>query len=82
MKRIKEDLFARTCLILGFSTTGLVSFDIPLRREALLMEDVKAKLPKSQEFVFSRRAPNSSRLVVSVCNMQRLLIGRTNNKGL
>ena len=52
MKRIKEDLFARTCLILGFSTTGLVSFDIPLRREALLMEDVKTKLSKSQEFAF------------------------------
>ena len=53
MKRIKEDLFARTCLILGFSTTGLVSFDIPLRREALLMEDVKTKFyPKVRSSFF------------------------------
>ena len=49
--------FPRTCLILGFSTTGLVSFDIPLRREALLIG--KTKLTKSQESKICLEGPQT-----------------------
>jgi len=65
-----RNIMEAVCLILGFSTTGLVSFDIPLRREALLIEKTK-----SWESDIFRRAPNSSRLVASASKVG-LLGGR------
>ena len=64
-------------MILGFSTTGLVSFDIPLRREALLIEKTK-----SWESDIFRRAPNSSRLVASACKVQGLLLDEDDHNSL